>query len=76
MIEIAMAEPTGVRCTLRNEACLAEVDEPSASILDAALRLQELYIRVGTPLKGATIDWIGSGENDGKVRRRCSYRYD
>ena len=81
LIGIDISEPTheggpaSVRCTLRNGACHAEVDEPSASMLDAARGLQELFMIVGTPLAGATIDWIGSGDDDGRVRRRCSYRY-
>jgi len=69
------AGTASVRCTLMNGDCLAEVDEPSASMLDAARRLQGLFMRVGTPLAGVTIDWIGSGDDDGRVRRRCSYRY-
>jgi hypothetical protein len=82
IIEIAMSGlrhgtgSTNVRCTLRNATCTAEVDEPSAAMLDAARRLQELFMSVGTPLAGATIDWISSGDNDGTVRRRCRYRYD
>jgi hypothetical protein len=81
VIEIDISPPTlgvgsvSVRCTLMNGSCHAEVDEPSASMLDAARRLQELFMNVGTPLAGATIDWIGSGDDDGRVRRRCSYRY-
>lgn len=65
-----------VRCTLINSTSIAEVDEPSAAMLDSARRLQELFVSVGTPLSGATIDWIGSRDNDGRVRRRCSFRYD
>ena len=67
--------PVSVRCALRNGACHAEVDEPSATMLDAARRLQDLFMSVGTPLAGATIDWIASGDDDRRVRRRCSYRY-
>lgn len=82
VVEIAIFQQThgtgsaNVRCTLINATCIAEVDEPSAAMLDAARRLFELFKSVGTPLTGATIDWISSGNNDGTVRRRCSYRYD
>ena len=82
IIEIAMSglgHGTGsanIRCTLRNATCTAEVDEPSAAMLNAARRLQELFMSVGTPLAGVTIDWTRSGDNDGRVRRRCSYRYE
>lgn len=64
-----------VRCTLRNTAEEHEIDEPSACLLEAAQRLQDVFTSVGTPLAGATIDWVDENR-DGKVRQRCRYRYD
>ena len=66
---------SGVRCCLKNTVGLPEVDEPSATLLDSAKRLQNLFTSVGTPLVGATVDWIDEN-GDGRVRRRCRYRYD
>jgi len=65
----------GVRCHVKNTVGEPEIDEPSGALLDAANRLQNLFTSVGTPLAGATIDWIDE-RGDGKVRRRCRYRYD
>jgi len=70
------SESSHLRCTLRNAANDGEVDEPSATMLDSVRYLQELFMNVDTPLLGVTIDWISSGNHDGKFRRRCSFRYD
>lgn len=81
LIEItARANPDGrpsrgVSCQIRNTVGEPEVDEPSRILLDAANQLQNLFVSVGTPLAGATIDWIDE-KGDGKVRRRCRYRYE
>ncbi len=65
-----------VRCALRPVAGDAEIDEPSAVMLEAARRLQELFMSVSTPLAGVTIDWINGEANDGMMRRRCRFRYE
>ena len=65
----------GGRCYLRNTEGDPEIDEPSSMLLDVANRLQSVFVGVGTPLVGATIDWIDES-GDGRVRRRCGYRYD
>lgn len=64
-----------IRCTLTNATNTAEVDEPSVAMLDAARRLQKLFINVGSPLAGATIEWVKSAKNDGKIDRNCGFRY-
>lgn len=66
---------SGVRCQLQSTEDEPEIDEPSAVLLDAANRLQRVFVSAGTPLAGATIDWIEEN-GDGKVSRRCRYRYD
>jgi len=64
-----------VRCCLRNTGPDPEIDEPTAALLDHANLLQEAFSRAGTPLAGATIDWIDE-KNDGSLCRRCRYRYE
>jgi len=65
----------GLRCSLVNPLVAEEIDEPSARLLDAADQLQGVFVNVGTPLAGATMDWIDES-GDGNVRRRCSFRYE
>lgn len=67
--------PAKVCCLLKSTHPTPEIDEPSATLLDAANDLQELFHSVGTPFLEATIDWV-EGETPGTVRRRCSYRYE
>lgn len=65
---------SGVRCHLKDTGEKPEIDEPSAALLDAANRLQNLFVRVGTPLAGVTIDWIDE-KGDGRICQRCRYTY-
>jgi len=66
---------SGVRCHLKNTEDEPEIDEPTGTLLDAANRLQRVFVSVGTPLASVTIDWIDES-GDGKIGRRCRYRYD
>jgi hypothetical protein len=64
-----------LRCTLSDPSAVGEIDEPSAAMFDLVNELQKIFTSAGTPLMGAKIDWFDE-HGDGKIRRRCQFRYD